>query len=83
MRFSCYLVVCAGYVDQKYLFAACNHPSLVNKDYQMDSSPTEPRAASKADDDGDDVAAMFGSLGVSNAGRCQVCQIECVLFVIL
>jgi len=53
----------------------------VNKDYKMDSSAIEPKAASKghdADDDGDDLAAMFGSLGVSNARRCQVCQIEYV-----
>ncbi|KIM92388.1 hypothetical protein PILCRDRAFT_810445 [Piloderma croceum F 1598] len=56
---------------------ACNHPSLVNKDYKIDSSAIEPKAASKgqeADDDGDDLAAMFGSLGVSNTRRCQVCQ---------
>lgn len=49
----------------------------MNKDYKIDSSAIEPKAASKgqdADDDGDDLAAMFGSLGVSNTRRCQVCQ---------
>ena len=83
MRFSRHPVVlrriCVESVNIR--LAACNHPSLVNKDYKMDSSAIEPKAASKghdADDDGDDLAAMFGSLGVSNARRCQVCQIEYV-----
>lgn len=67
----------------RWLIVACNHPSLVNKDYKMDRDAIEPKAASKgneADDDADDLAAMFGSLGVSNAKRCQVCQTEYVLF---
>jgi SNF2 family DNA or RNA helicase len=49
----------------------------------MDRDAMEPKAASKgneADDDADDLAAMFGSLGVSNAKRCQVCQTEYALF---
>ena len=46
----------------------------------MDQDAIEPKAASKgadADDDADGLAAMFGSLGVTNTTRrCQVCQTQ-------
>jgi hypothetical protein len=47
----------------------------------MDLDAIEPKVVSKgndADDDADGLAAMFGSLGVTNARRCQVCQTEYV-----
>jgi len=55
---------------------ACNHPSLVNKDYKMDQDAIDPKAKGNDadDDDADDLATMFGSLGVTSTKRCQVCQ---------
>lgn len=55
---------------------ACNHPCLVTKDYKADHEAVEPKAAKNATDerDGDDLAEIFGQLGVTR--RCQVCQTE-------
>ncbi|KAF7982840.1 hypothetical protein HWV62_25802 [Athelia sp. TMB] len=54
---------------------ACNHPSLVNKDYKADIDAIEPKSASKiGDDEADELADMFGTLGVTK--RCQMCQSE-------
>ncbi|EIW80017.1 hypothetical protein CONPUDRAFT_126467 [Coniophora puteana RWD-64-598 SS2] len=61
---------------------ACNHPSLISKNYKADAAAIESRPA-KSDDDGDgagdgaeadELAAMFGALGVSR--KCQLCQTE-------
>jgi hypothetical protein len=59
---------------------ACNHPSLVNKDYRIDSEAAEPRPAKNddADEDADDLASLLGQMGVSNGTKCQLCQTECV-----
>lgn len=52
---------------------ACNHPSLVSKDYRIDKDAAEPQPA-KDDDDAEDMTAMFGQMGVSNGKKCQLCQ---------
>lgn len=57
---------------------ACNHPSLVTKDLKTDKDAIEPKAASSkggdSDDEADDLADMFGGLGVSSGKKCEVCQ---------
>ncbi|KAJ3534788.1 hypothetical protein NM688_g7079 [Phlebia brevispora] len=56
---------------------ACNHPSLVSKDYRQDKEAVEPKAAKDDDDVGenaDDLADMMGGLGLGNGKRCQMCQ---------
>ncbi|KAI0039548.1 hypothetical protein FA95DRAFT_1684246 [Auriscalpium vulgare] len=56
---------------------ACNHPSLVSKDYNTDRDAVEPTAAAKdEDDDAESLTAMFGTLGVSAGKKCQLCQSE-------
>ncbi|KAJ7256478.1 SNF2 family N-terminal domain-containing protein [Mycena haematopus] len=62
---------------------ACNHPSLVSKDYKKDLDAVDPKvkganssATSEAGDvDGDDLAAAFGALNVTTR-KCQVCMLE-------
>ena len=58
---------------------ACNHPSLVSKDYRIDKDAAEPKAAKDDEDDADDLAAMFGQLGMSGAKKCQLCQTASVV----
>ncbi|KAF8452372.1 SNF2 family N-terminal domain-containing protein [Boletus edulis BED1] len=53
---------------------ACNHPSLVSKDFHVDRDATEPKATNDDEDDAEDLAAMFGQLGMSGAKKCQLCQ---------
>ncbi|KAG2134132.1 SNF2 family N-terminal domain-containing protein [Suillus clintonianus] len=55
---------------------ACNHPSLVYKDYRIDNEAAEPRPAKndEADEDADELAALLGQMGVSNGKKCQLCQ---------
>ncbi|KAL4076720.1 SNF2 family N-terminal domain-containing protein [Scleroderma yunnanense] len=53
---------------------ACNHPSLVSKDYRIDGDAAESRPANDDDDDAEDLAALFGQMGVSNGKKCQLCQ---------
>jgi len=62
---------------------ACNHPSLVYKDYRIDSEAAEPRPAKNddADEDADELASLLGQMGVSNGKKCQLCQTECVISV--
>ncbi|KAF9242263.1 SNF2 family N-terminal domain-containing protein [Melanogaster broomeanus] len=52
---------------------ACNHPSLVSKDYRADKDADEPKAANDEEDDAD-LVAMFGQMGMSGARKCQLCQ---------
>lgn len=59
--------------------AACNHPSLVTKDYKNDSEALEPKAVEKGKDDkdvdpDDELVAAFGQLGVTR--KCQMCTSE-------
>ncbi|KAI9569336.1 SNF2 family N-terminal domain-containing protein [Boletus coccyginus] len=53
---------------------ACNHPSLVSKDYRIDQDAAEPKAANDGEDDAEDLATMFGQLGMSGERKCQLCQ---------
>ncbi len=61
---------------------ACNHPSLVSKDYKNDLVAIEPQASKQdAEDlspDADDLVAAFGQLGVSR--KCKICMMEYVSF---
>jgi hypothetical protein len=45
----------------------------------VDQDAVEPQPAKSPlddDDEGDDLANMFGKLGVSKIRKCQVCQVE-------
>ncbi|KAH0831071.1 hypothetical protein J3R83DRAFT_13598 [Lanmaoa asiatica] len=59
---------------------ACNHPSLVSKDYRVDKDAAEPKAAKDDEDDAEDLAAMFGQLrhvglpAGDNTTHCKKCQ---------
>ncbi|KAG1773596.1 SNF2 family N-terminal domain-containing protein [Suillus placidus] len=57
---------------------ACNHPSLVYKDYRIDSEAAEPRPTKSddADEDADELATLLGQMGVSNGKKCQLCQTD-------
>ena len=57
---------------------ACNHPSLVSKDYNTDREAIESRPAPKDGDEDEDLATMFQELGVSKGKKCQLCQDESV-----
>lgn len=60
---------------------ACNHPSLVSKDFSTDKEAVEPKAAKNDGDlDGaDDLADLFGQMGVAGERKCQMCQEMCVV----
>ncbi|KAF7799491.1 hypothetical protein EIP86_010726 [Pleurotus ostreatoroseus] len=56
---------------------ACNHPSLVSKDYRQDKEAVDPKAAKDDDDvgdNGDDLAELMGGLGLGAIKRCNMCQ---------
>jgi len=56
---------------------ACNHPSLVIKDYKADMEAVEPKSKKNQDphgEDADDLADIFGELGVTR--KCQLCITE-------
>lgn len=58
---------------------ACDHPSLVSKDYKkdiegIDSTPVKDSKTSDAGADPDDLIAAFEKLGVARS--CHMCQIE-------
>ncbi|KAI0299413.1 SNF2 family N-terminal domain-containing protein [Multifurca ochricompacta] len=55
---------------------ACNHPSLVSKDYNTDREAIESRPAPKDENEDEELTAMFRQLGVSNGKKCQLCQDE-------
>ncbi len=59
---------------------ACNHPSLVSKDFIADKEAVEPTAAKGNDlNDGDDLADLFAQMGVASNRKCQLCQTRFVL----
>jgi SNF2 family DNA or RNA helicase len=64
---------------------ACNHPSLISKDFTADNEAVEPQPAKGQDlDDADDLANMLEQMGVSSARKCQMCQTryaECLLHI--
>ncbi|TFY74691.1 hypothetical protein EWM64_g9322 [Hericium alpestre] len=57
---------------------ACNHPSLVSKDYKADRDAVESRPATnnKDDDDADDLANLLGATTISNTKKCQAFGVE-------
>lgn len=58
-------------------FLACNHPVLVAQDYKKDMDAVEPKSKKNPDsndDDAEDLADIFGQLGVTR--KCQVCTTE-------
>ncbi|KAH9974278.1 SNF2 family N-terminal domain-containing protein [Lactifluus volemus] len=55
---------------------ACNHPSLVTKDYNVDREAIESRPAPKDDHEDEELTTMFQQLGVSKGKKCQLCQDE-------
>jgi SNF2 family DNA or RNA helicase len=55
---------------------ACNHPSLVSKDYNTDREAIESRPAPKDDQEDEDLTTMFQQLVVSKGKKCQLCQDE-------
>ena len=58
---------------------ACNHPTLISKDFICDKEAVEPRAAKGKDlDDADDLADALGQMEVSSGRKCQMCQTKCV-----
>ena len=59
--------------------SACNHPSLVSKDYKIDREAAEPKASKDEGEDADDLAAAFGQIGISGGRKCQVCQTASVM----
>jgi hypothetical protein len=61
---------------------ACNHPSLVSKDYNTDREAIESRPAPKDDQEDEELTTMFKQLGVSKGKKCQLCQDEYISLVI-
>ncbi|KAH9968098.1 SNF2 family N-terminal domain-containing protein [Russula dissimulans] len=55
---------------------ACNHPSLVTKDYNTDREAIESRPAPKDDQEDEELNVMFQQLGVSKGKKCQLCLDE-------
>ncbi|KIO02504.1 hypothetical protein M404DRAFT_649793 [Pisolithus tinctorius Marx 270] len=53
---------------------ACNHPSLISKDYRADKDAADPKPAKDDDEGVDDLDELFGQMGVSNGKKCQLCQ---------
>ena len=76
LSFSCGLFVW-------WICTACNHPYLVSKDYIADRDAVEPVEAKGEDEDEDvqDLATVFEQLGMG-AKKCQLCQTECVLYLL-
>ncbi|CAE6481662.1 unnamed protein product [Rhizoctonia solani] len=56
---------------------ACDHPSLVSKDFQKDLDAVESRPAKKDDDEDDELADLFQKMGVDKRVlTCAICQTE-------
>ena len=55
---------------------ACNHPSLVSKDYNADREAIDTRPALKDDQEDEELTSMFQQLVVSKDKKCQLCQDE-------
>ncbi|KAG9074684.1 hypothetical protein FS749_013731 [Ceratobasidium sp. UAMH 11750] len=56
---------------------ACDHPSLVSKDFQKDVDAVESKPAKKDDEEDDDLADLFQKMGVDKRiTTCAICQAE-------
>ena len=74
---SALMIMCAT-LSRADIRVACNHPSLVSKDYNKDREAIESRPAPKDGDEDDELTTMFQELGVSKGKKCQLCQDEYV-----
>lgn len=61
---------------------ACNHPSLVSKDYNTDREAIDTRPAPKDDQEDEELTTMFQQLEVSKDKKCQLCQDEYINLVV-
>ncbi|QRV98846.1 SNF2 family amino-terminal protein [Ceratobasidium sp. AG-Ba] len=56
---------------------ACDHPSLVSKDFQKDVDAVESRPAKKDDEEDDELADLFQKMGVEKRNvACAICQVQ-------
>ncbi|KAG8736436.1 hypothetical protein FRC10_009318 [Ceratobasidium sp. 414] len=56
---------------------ACDHPSLVSKDFQKDVDAVESKPAQKDDEEDNDLADLFQKMGVDKRiTACAICQAE-------
>ncbi|KAB5589431.1 SNF2 family DNA-dependent ATPase [Ceratobasidium theobromae] len=56
---------------------ACDHPSLVSKDFQRDVDAVESKPAKKDDSEDDELADLFQKMGVDKRiTTCAICQTE-------
>ncbi|KAF8607218.1 hypothetical protein BDV93DRAFT_435751 [Ceratobasidium sp. AG-I] len=56
---------------------ACDHPSLVSKDFQKDADAVESKPAKKDDEEDDELADLFQKMGVEKrVMACAICQAE-------
>ena len=56
---------------------ACDHPSLVSKDFQKDADAVESKPAKKDDEEDDELADLFQKMGVDKrVMACAICQAE-------
>src|SRR6266702_2429138 len=62
------------------MWLACNHPSLVSKDYNTDREAIESRPAPKDGDEDEELTTMFQELGGSKGKKCQLCQDEYISY---
>ena len=53
---------------------ACNHPSLISKDFTDDKEAVEPSESKDDDEEADKLADLLGAMEVSNDRKCQMCQ---------
>jgi SNF2 family DNA or RNA helicase len=72
----------SGYMSADFHGVACNHPSLISKNFTDDKEAVEPKGAEEGKDvdEADELADLFGEMGVSGAAKkCQMCQAPSVL----
>ena len=59
-------------------FAACDHPVLVSKSFVSDPDAIAPKAINDKEDkdEADELADLFGGLGVEKAPKCTICSAD-------
>lgn len=55
---------------------ACNHMSLITKNFSADKEALDPKAPKDSQDlnDGDDLADLLGKMEVTSSRKCALCQ---------
>lgn len=66
-------------------FAACNHPSLIDKDYRKDASAIESKPAQRTEEEEEnkeveELADLFGAVDLAGGKTCAVCQVRFVRY---